>query len=178
MGEFHQHPDGFIYVRAEDGALYADTKENFVSDAGLTLPALPDGADDHIYTQDRRHAFMGNGNVIEGGPVPWDWGDAVIARVPQLLAAQDARKPAPAPVPPVPTVPQSVTPRQARLALFGAGLLDQVTAAVNAAGGPTLISWEYASVFERTDPLIATLAASLNLTAEQLDALFTVAATL
>lgn len=85
------------------------------------------------------------------------------------------------PNPPVavaPGIPQSVTPRQARLALLGAGLLDQVTTSVNSAGGATLITWEYASVFLRTDPLITQIGASLNLTDAQIDALFVQAATL
>jgi hypothetical protein len=81
-------------------------------------------------------------------------------------------------VPPVPGVPQSVTPRQARLALLANGLLDQVTASVNSAGGATLITWEYASVFLRTDPLITSIGAALNLTDAQIDALFVQAATL
>ena len=75
-------------------------------------------------------------------------------------------------------VPQSVSPRQARLALLGAGLLDQVTAAVNAAGGATLITWDYASSFDRNDPLIIQIGASLNLTSSQIDALFKQAAAL
>lgn len=81
-------------------------------------------------------------------------------------------------VPPAPPPVTSVTPRQARLALLGAGLLDQVTAAVNAAGGATLITWEYATEFDRTDPLIAQIGSSLNLTSDQIDALFATAATL
>ena len=75
-------------------------------------------------------------------------------------------------------IPQTVTPRQARLALLAAGLLDQVTTAVNAAGGATLITWEYASSFDRNDPLITRIGASLNLTSAQIDALFEQAAAL
>ena len=74
--------------------------------------------------------------------------------------------------------PQSVSPRQARLALNAAGLLDKANTAVNAAGGATLISWEYASVFLRSDPLIAQIGTSLGLTSAQIDALFVQAATL
>jgi len=77
-----------------------------------------------------------------------------------------------------PLVPQSVTPRQARLALLGAGLLDKVTAAVTAIGGPTLITWEYASAFDRQDPLILQLGSSLNMTPAQIDQLFVTASTL
>ncbi|MCK1275483.1 hypothetical protein IVB46_09605 [Bradyrhizobium sp. 61] len=75
-------------------------------------------------------------------------------------------------------VPKSVTPRQARLALLAVGLLDQVESSVKAAGGATQITWEYASTFERGDPLITSIGASLNLTPAQIDALFTQASKL
>src|SRR5215204_1459087 len=92
MGEFHQHPDGNIFVRGDAGIYYTDTPENFTADFGVEPPVLPDGADDHVYTQGRRHAFMGGGNIIAGGPVPWPVGDQVIAALPAGLAAQAARK--------------------------------------------------------------------------------------
>lgn len=81
-----------------------------------------------------------------------------------------------------PPVPQSVTMRQARLALLGAGLLQTVDAAVASMTGPAWdaarIEWEYAATVERNSQLVAGLSAALNLTTEQLDALFTTAATL
>jgi hypothetical protein len=89
--EFHQHPDGFVYVRT-DAATYADTLENFEGDFGVTIPALPEGAEERVYTQDKRHAVMGDGNIIEGGPMPWDLGDQIIASVQSGLAAQVTRK--------------------------------------------------------------------------------------
>jgi hypothetical protein len=72
----------------------------------------------------------------------------------------------------------SVTPRQARLALLGAGLLDKVEAAVTAAGGPARITWDHAGTIERSDPLMLSLGAALNLTSVQIDALFVTASTL
>jgi len=89
--EVHQHPDGFVCVRTPLGT-YIDTPENFVADFGATLPAMPQGADDHIYTQGKRHAFMGDGNIIAGGPMPWDVGDTIIANVTAGLANQAARR--------------------------------------------------------------------------------------
>lgn len=83
--------------------------------------------------------------------------------------------------PPQPvTVPAAVTARQARLALHAAGLLAQVEAAVAGAGGATQIEWEYATIIERASPLLAAIAGpgGLDLTAEQVDALFLQAATL
>lgn len=80
----------------------------------------------------------------------------------------------PSPVAPALT---GVTPRQARLALHSAGLLEQVQAAVDAAGGDTKISWEYSTIIERNSPLIASIGGSLGLTPEQIDVLFKYAAT-
>lgn len=87
----------------------------------------------------------------------------------------------PVTAPIVPIVTSSagtVTPRQARLALLSAGLLDQVEAAVNAAGGATKITWEYATEIRRSDPLISSIGTTLSLTAAQIDALFLAAGTL
>lgn len=67
---------------------------------------------------------------------------------------------------------RSVTPRQARLALLAAGLLDQVEATVKAAGGATQIAWDYATEINRTDPLIASIGSGLSLSDAQIDALF------
>lgn len=74
-------------------------------------------------------------------------------------------------------VPVVVTMRQARLALLGAGLLEQVNAAVAALpdieGAAARIEWEYAQEVRRDSPLVAGLSAALGLTDEILDSLFT-----
>lgn len=70
----------------------------------------------------------------------------------------------------------SVTARQARLALNVAGLLADVEAAIAAEGGAVAIEWEYASTIDRASPLVASMAAALELTEQQLDALFAQAA--
>lgn len=80
-------------------------------------------------------------------------------------------------------VPRQVTMRQARLALLGAGLLDQVDAAIAAIPDPihrkaAQIEWEYAQTVDRNSPFTQQLAAGLGITEEQKDALFTQAATL
>ena len=83
------------------------------------------------------------------------------------------------PTAPVPVViPSSLSMRQARLALLGAGLLDAVQAGVSAMPQAAQIEWDYATTVERSSPLVATLAASLGLTSEALDALFTAGAAL
>ena len=83
------------------------------------------------------------------------------------------------PVPP-PTIPQSVTMRQARLALDAAGLLDTVNATIAAmtgqSGKAARIEWEFSSEVKRNQPLVMALGPTLGLTAIQLDSLFTAAA--
>ncbi len=87
--------------------------------------------------------------------------------------------------PPPPVVvpaPRTVTMRQARLALLGAGLLPTVDAAVaampGAAGEAARIEWEYSVEVQRDKALVQGLSASLGLTEAQLDGLFTAAAAL
>jgi hypothetical protein len=79
-------------------------------------------------------------------------------------------------------VPQSVSMRQARLALSAAGKLAAVDAAIASLPEPqktaALIEWEYSAAVRRTQPLVLSLAPALGFTDEQLDALFIQAATL
>ena len=80
-------------------------------------------------------------------------------------------------------VPTVVTMRQARLALLQAGLLAQVDAAIAALEDPAQrqavqIEWEYAAEVNMTHPWVQALATALDLTEEQLAALFTLASSL
>lgn len=94
----------------------------------------------------------------------------------------EGNTPEPADPVPVPVI-TSVTMRQARLALLGAGLLDDVDAAIQAIADPVQrkaaeIEWEYAQTVDRDSAFTQQLAGGLQLTPEQLDSLFTQAATL
>lgn len=86
------------------------------------------------------------------------------------------------PPPPQPVVPDSVTMRQARLALLGAGKLAAVDAAIASLPSPmkeaAQIEWEYAATVERSSPLIAQLAPALSMSDAEMDALFVEAAKL
>jgi len=88
----------------------------------------------------------------------------------------------PVPAPPPPAVPPAVTMRQARRALLAAGLLDDVTAAIEALSSPTKeaaqIDWEYGNTVERHNGLVASLGPALGLTEEQIDDLFVAGAAL
>ena len=85
---------------------------------------------------------------------------------------------APAAPPVVVTVPASVTMRQARLALLGAGLLDTVETAIAGAGPAAAIEWEYAGDVQRSAGLVPAMATALGMTDKQIDALFIAAAKL
>lgn len=78
--------------------------------------------------------------------------------------------------------PDRITPRQARLALLGAGLLASIDATLESLPEPqrsaAKIEWEYAVSIERSSPLVATLGSALGLNVEQLDSLFIEAAKL
>ncbi len=89
----------------------------------------------------------------------------------------------PVPVaPPAPEVPQSVTMRQARLVLLGAGLLSGVDAAIAAMPEPdksvAQITWEFAQTVDRDFGMVPQLAAALGMTEAQIDDLFIAAAQL
>ena len=82
-----------------------------------------------------------------------------------------------------PPVPQSVTMRQARLALLQIGKLDAVSAALAAIPDPARrtaaqIEWEYAQTVQRDSMLAGQIAAAVGLTSGKLDELFKLAARL
>lgn len=79
-------------------------------------------------------------------------------------------------------IPTAVNMRQARLALLAKGVLPQIDAALAALPSPqkeqAQIEWEFAATVQRDSPLVQMLAAGLKLSGDDLDALFTQAATL
>lgn len=76
----------------------------------------------------------------------------------------------------------TITPRQARLALLRAGLLQTVEAAFAQLPEPdktaASIEWEYATTIERGSPLVARFGPILGLTEAQIDELFVAGAAL
>lgn len=68
-------------------------------------------------------------------------------------------------------VPQTLTPRQFRLALLQVGLLDDVEA-MTAQSREHQIYFEYSLDFERNHPLLVTMASAIGLSDTQIDDLF------
>ena len=94
-----------------------------------------------------------NGNITEHE-------DAIVTLTAEELALQlEALK------------PKVLTPKQARLALLGAGLYDVVNLAVKANPAHE-IYWEYALEVKRDDNLLIELSMALGITSQQLDDLF------
>jgi hypothetical protein len=79
-------------------------------------------------------------------------------------------------VPPTPP-PSPVTPLQIRRALNSVGMRSQVEAILVAASQDAKDAWEFASEINRYDPMLCTMASSLGMTEEEIDQVFTLAAT-
>lgn len=129
-----------------------------------------------------KYAIIENNTVINvaiaDAPLAANWIQSETAAIGDAYENGDFIKP----VVPPPPIPTSVTPRQARLALLGAGLLPLVQTALEALDEPmksaALIEWEYATTIDRGSNLVTALGGSLGLTEAQLDGLFITAATL
>lgn len=79
-------------------------------------------------------------------------------------------------------VPSTVSMRQARTALLGAGLLSQIDTAISALPSPqketAQIEWEYSQEVQRNNGLVSMMASVIGLTDKQVDELFIAAAAL
>lgn len=79
--------------------------------------------------------------------------------------------------------PLEITPRQARQALFLAGVsVDMLIGGLNSLPSPykelALIEWEYSTAFKRKNPLVTNVALMLGWTTYQLDDLWILGSTL
>lgn len=92
------------------------------------------------------------------------------------LAAQMDIAPYVEPEPAPPMIPTSISRFQARAALLAAGLLDDVEAAVAAAGNFERLAWAEAMEWRRDSPTLMTLAAGVGLSEVEIDDLFVQAA--
>ena len=135
-----------------------------------------------IYTFDDNGIYQGEFEVVDVfAPVP----KGCLIAPPALTGSQVARWIATSwevlqehPVAPPAPIPQSVTMRQAELALLDADLLDDIEALIPMLPRSDQISWKRASVVERSNPLVAYVQQTKGMTDAQIDALFVQAATL
>lgn len=78
--------------------------------------------------------------------------------------------------------PQSVTPRQAKLALASAGVYDDILNVLETLPEPqktfSKIEWDYATEFKRSHMLVHQMKQAMNWTDEFVDELFVTASTL
>ncbi len=134
-----------------------------------------------------RYALVNAGVVVNVARAAADWSG--LAEYDQAVQLADDQAVAPGYTysggifsPPAPRVPASVTMRQARLALFGAGKLAAVDTAIDALPEPNRtaarIEWDYSNELQRGNALVAALTPALGLTSEQVDALFIAASAL
>ena len=101
-------------------------------------------------------------------PNAWQWDEANQTWLEYDTAAIEAvRNPPPPPV----VIPQSISPRQARLKLLEADLLDNLEAVITT-NRAWQIEWEYATEVKRDSPLIDAVATQADLTEEQIDQMF------
>lgn len=82
------------------------------------------------------------------------------------------------PPPEINPVPEAVTPLQIRMAINKMGLREQVEAYVLTLSQSEQDAWEYATIVERTNPVLVNGAIALGKTEEELDQLFILASTL
>lgn len=75
-------------------------------------------------------------------------------------------------------VPQAITPRQTRLLLLQQNKLADVEAMIAQQDEATKITWEYAVLFQRDDPLLNGLATNMGWTSAELDQFFIAASQL
>ena len=81
---------------------------------------------------------------------------------------------------PVVVIPQEVTRFQARAALYQSGLFEAVEAEITKPETDMMLklAWQDALTFKRNSSFVTGMATLLNLTEEQLDGLFSLAATI
>ncbi len=130
-----------------------------------------------------KYQLMPLGNIkrlVDNAFIPADPANTDYRAYLDWLAAGNT--PEPADHPPPPGIPQTVTMRQARLALLAAGKLAAVSAAIgklpSAEREAAQIEWEYSTEVHRQRPFVLALAPALGLDDAALDALFVAAAAL
>lgn len=127
-----------------------------------------------------KYAIIENGIVVNiavsNAPLAANWVDGSGAQIGDEYVGGEFVRPEV-----IDPVPESVTRRQAKVALLQAGLLDEVEAGIEAIADPITkriakLDWSEANEFRRDWPLLNQLAAGMGITDGQLDELFRAAA--
>jgi hypothetical protein len=129
-----------------------------------------------IHETDSAGYWTGKSREFDGDEPPSGWSKTPLPEIPENAWARmrdggwDVTS-----TPPL----QSVTMRQARLALLQRGLLSEVEALIaGLADDAARIEWEYATEVWRDNPLFIQAAGALGLSEQQIDQLFLAAAAL
>ena len=127
-----------------------------------------------------KYAIIENGIVVNiavsNTPLAANWVDGAGAQIGDEYVGGGFVRPVI-----VDPVPESVTRRQAKVALLQAGLLDEVESGIEAITDPVTkriakLDWSEAQEFRRDWPLLNQLAVGMGITDGQLDELFRAAA--
>jgi hypothetical protein len=153
----------------DGGELSRDDRPHLLVDPGL-LAGNPQLEQFRVEIEQPPVAFPGQDNAYLRFEI-----EAAMAAALTELSPPRHVEPSPSPDHPV---PDSVSRRQMKLALLGAGMLDQVEAFVAGADRAVQISWADAVEFRREDPMLTAAADAFGLTSEQRDDLFRAAAAL
>jgi hypothetical protein len=90
MAQVNHNPEGVV-VRTEK-EIYSDSFVNFAKDYGKPFPPLAGDFTQRLYEPDVRHALLVGNDVIDGGPMPWEEGDEILASIDSLIIAQGIRR--------------------------------------------------------------------------------------
>lgn len=140
-----------------------------------------------VSTYSSYNAFKSASQSVEdvtfNGPVNYDALDSYFNGW-SKVCRNDAGQVVPCQPNPAPEVPESISARQIRLWLISNGIsLAQIDALIDGITDPaereyTRVEWEYAPYVERNHPMVATFAAALNLSEQDVDNGFILATTL
>ena len=178
MKIYHYNSRTLDYIGQSDAKTDPENEGEFlIPSNATTIPPKEDVPENHS------NVFRGGEWVIEldlRGTfyVMPDGRESMIGKLGQQLPdGAQVIEMEPEPTPQPPQKPQSCTPRQARLALNELGERDIVESAVAASSRDVQDSWEYSTVYKRTDPMIIMLSSGLGWDDNKIDELFALAIT-